>query len=154
MGYRQGAMKGFTLIELMTVVVIVAIITMIALPSYQEQARRGKRAEAKAYLVDLASRQERFYTQYSSYTNVIAKPTSCAGAACGLGMEDNSSSDNHYTSTLAVTPTGCSPAGTLCVGYTLTVTPNDADAKCATLTYSHAGEKGATGTMGADYCWR
>ncbi len=145
---------GFTLIELMIAVAIVAILAMVAVPSYQEHVRKGKRADGKAYLLDLVSRQERFYTQFSSYTGVLAKPSSCTGAACGLGLSNANSSDGYYSATVTVTPSGCSPTGTLCTGFTLTATPASwTDSKCSTLTLTHTATKGTAGSETADYCW-
>lgn len=147
--------KGFTLIELMIVVAIVAILAAVALPSYQEHVRKGKRADGKAFLMDLASRQERFYTQFSSYTPVVVAPSGCSGAACGLGLSSNTSPDKFYTVTMSAAPTGCSPTGTLCTGFSVTATPSGwPDGKCATLTYTHTAVKGTSGPESADYCWR
>ncbi len=64
--------KGFTLIELMIVVVIVAIIASIAYPSYQDQIRKSRRADAKAALMDAAAKMERHYTQFGRYSGTIA----------------------------------------------------------------------------------
>ena len=50
---------GFTLIELMIVVAVVAILVAIAYPSYQEQIRKSRRAQAKADLVEYAGLAER-----------------------------------------------------------------------------------------------
>ena len=54
--------KGFTLIELMIVVAVVAILATIAMPSYQEHVRKSRRAQAKADLVELAQQLERHHT--------------------------------------------------------------------------------------------
>ena len=51
---------GFTLIELMVVVAIVGILAAIAYPSYLDQVRKGRRAEAQALLMELAQRQQNF----------------------------------------------------------------------------------------------
>ncbi len=59
--------RGFTLIELMIVVVIVAILASIALPSYQEQVRKSRRADAKAALMELSGFMERFYAANGRY---------------------------------------------------------------------------------------
>ncbi|WP_158007602.1 type IV pilin protein [Marinobacter sp. X15-166B] len=58
---------GFTLIELMIVVAIIGIIAAIAYPSYQEQVRSTRRADAQGALVSFANAMERFYTQNNSY---------------------------------------------------------------------------------------
>lgn len=58
---------GFSLIEVMIVVAIIGILAAIAYPSYQDQVRRGNRADAKAALLETAQFMERFYTQNNRY---------------------------------------------------------------------------------------
>ena len=60
--------RGFTLVELMVVVMIVAILGMIGLPSYRDYIQRSQRTEAKDALVRLAANQERHYLQNNTYT--------------------------------------------------------------------------------------
>jgi len=67
--------RGFTLIELMITVAVIAIIASIAYPSYQEQIQKTRRSEAKAALMDAAARVERHYTQFGNYAGAIATPT-------------------------------------------------------------------------------
>jgi type IV pilus assembly protein PilE len=59
--------RGFTLIELMIVVTVVAILGAIAYPSYMDSVRRGWRAEARTALMQEMQQQERLYTQRASY---------------------------------------------------------------------------------------
>jgi type IV pilus assembly protein PilE len=61
-------MRGITLIELMIVVVIIGFMAVIAYPSYREFAARAKRNEAKAALLQIATKQDRFYVQNNTYT--------------------------------------------------------------------------------------
>lgn len=138
--------KGFTLIELMVVVAVIAIIAAIALPSYNDTVKRGKRNDAKEYLLDLASQQEIFYAQNLSYANSIT--------AAGQLNASATSTESYYTLGLAVLPAGCSSAGTKCRTFSLTATPNFTDDLCTTLTYSNAGVKGNTGSGSVDDCWR
>ena len=63
--------RGFTLMELMIVVVMAAIIAAIAVPAYKEQARTARRATAHAALQDAASRQEQFFLDNKTYTTTI-----------------------------------------------------------------------------------
>jgi len=154
---KQSSERGFTLVELLITVTIIAVISVIAVPAYKEQADRGRRAEGKAYLLDLASRQERFYTQYSSYTGTVAATSGCVGSVCGLGMEDGYSGDDHFSGAVTVLPSGCTPTGTLCVSYTLSATALITDSKCGALTYDSTGKKGVSGVSdqaSIDYCWR
>lgn len=58
---------GFTLIEVMITVAIVAILAAVAYPSYRDSVLKGKRAEARTALTELLQQQERFITQRNSY---------------------------------------------------------------------------------------
>jgi len=65
--------RGFTLIELMIVVVIGTILISIAIPSYMTYIRQSRRMDAKTASLDIASREERFFTiNGSSYTTATA----------------------------------------------------------------------------------
>ena len=69
--------QGFTLIELMIVVVIVAILAAIAFPSYTQYMLRGKRAEGRAILMDAASKMEKHYGDCFRFGTAIATARDC-----------------------------------------------------------------------------
>lgn len=71
--------KGFTLIELMIVVAIVAILAAVAIPSYQDSVAKSRRADAKGALEGLAQSMERFFTANNTYLGAAA-----AGADTGV----------------------------------------------------------------------
>ena len=63
--------RGFTLIELMIVVALIAILASIAYPSYQESVLKTKRTEAQAEMLDVAQRLQRFKIANFSYVPIV-----------------------------------------------------------------------------------
>lgn len=141
--------KGFTLIELMIAVVVIAILTTIAYPSYLEYITRARRSDGQSALLDLASRMERFYSERNTYQTA----TIGTGAATDI-RATNVSPDGWYT--LSITAQNGS-------SYTLQATPRNGqatdDTRCQSLTLNNLGAKGiANGPGGAPTgpvarCW-
>ena len=132
--------SGFTLIELMIVVVIIGILLAIALPSYQGYTLRSHRADAHASLVDIAARQERFVAQNNTYTTEISANT-------GLGIGSTTSREGYYNMTVSA----CG-GGTIATCYVVTATATGSqvnDTACVAITYDSTGER--SGTTAA--CW-
>lgn len=69
------ASSGFSLIELMVVVAIVAILANVALPSYRDYVARGKISEATAALSDLRGRAEQWYADRRTYAGFSCTPS-------------------------------------------------------------------------------
>lgn len=63
---------GFTLIELMAVVVVVAVLTLVAYPAYQAFVIKANRAEAKSYLMDVAQMQQLYFNDSRTYADTAA----------------------------------------------------------------------------------
>ncbi len=63
--------RGFTLIELMMVIAILAIITAIAIPAYNDQVEKTRRADATASLLNAAQQLERCFTRNNSYAGCL-----------------------------------------------------------------------------------
>ena len=66
-GRKKRSARGFTLIELMIVVAIIAIISAIAVPMYGNYVQKSRRTDAKAKLMEVAQSLERCFTQFSAY---------------------------------------------------------------------------------------
>lgn len=136
MGY-----KGFTLIELMITVAIVAILATIAVPSYMNSVRKSKRAEAKACLLTAAQLEERYYYQNNTY---VAAFTTTA-----LGMTPACDGGNYRLDTVAPTQTATT--------FSITASPvagstQANDAYCTSFTLTNTGAKTAQGSDQTQ-CW-
>ncbi|HTN27453.1 MAG TPA: type IV pilin protein [Burkholderiales bacterium] len=119
--------RGFTLIELMIVVAIIAILAAVAWPSYQNYVIRGNRAAAQAFMMTIATRQEQYLLTNRSYTTTIG--------AGGLGLTAPNETSGRYT--FAVTnPTTSS--------YTITATATGNQVSDGDLTLSSDGTKTPT----------
>ena len=72
---KSFRLSGFSLIELMIVLAIMAILTAIAYPSYQDHLRKGRRAAAQTFVLEAASRQQQYLLDARAYavgTDAIA----------------------------------------------------------------------------------
>jgi type IV pilus assembly protein PilE len=131
----QRPAPGFTLIELMVVVAVVAILASIAIPAYHDSVRKGRRGQAKADLVELAQTLERHYTVHGRYD------TNRDGSAYALPFTSSpkTGTQNYTLAAAARTQTT----------FQLTATPvagtDQARDVCGTLSIDHAGVKAATG---------
>ncbi|MBA2491391.1 MAG: type IV pilin protein [Pyrinomonadaceae bacterium] len=65
--------RGFTLVELMIAVAIVAILAGIAYPSYVNQLQSSRRAEGQALVMEIMAAQERYYSSNNTYTSDLAQ---------------------------------------------------------------------------------
>jgi type IV pilus assembly protein PilE len=131
---RHTDSAGFTLIELMIVVGIVAILAAVAIPSYQESVRRGRRADARVAMTNLATRLERCFTQFGAYDADDCEIASPADSPEGF-----------YEVTVE----------TEAATWTLTAEPQGAqadDEACGTFTLTNTGQRDVSGTT-PERCW-
>lgn len=118
--------RGFTLIELMIAVAVVAILAAVALPSYQQYVIRGKRAAAQAEMMDIANRQQQFLLANRSYASKATLEAS------GYALPTEVSA--HYTYDIAV-GAGAVPS------FTITFTATGSQASDGPLGLTSAGVK-------------
>jgi type IV pilus assembly protein PilE len=133
--------RGVTLMELLVVMVVVAILAAVAIPSYRRYLIRAQRSDATTALLRLAAAQEKHFLQYGAYVIDTAELPD-AHVDGGLGL--SSTSDQGFY-TLAV-------EGTV-TGYDATATPiagrgQDDDTVCATLFINETGRKWAENSGG------
>jgi type IV pilus assembly protein PilE len=134
---KRHQQAGFTLIELIVALAIIGILTAIALPSYRDYIARGKRAEAKAVLLEGAQFMERQYSAQSYYSE------GSFPARLKVAPPGASSNINYNVSVVASSGS-----------FTLTAAPVATDPKCGNLTLGHTGTRGASGTLPAAQCWK
>lgn len=101
------AQSGFTLIELMVVVAVLGIIAAIALPSYNEHVRNGRRAAALSGVADLQLQQERWRAENTTYADTANLTMPETSAYYTFGVVGGA------TYTVTATPTAADTCGTL-----------------------------------------
>jgi type IV pilus assembly protein PilE len=139
-----GVSAGFTLLELLIVVTIVGILASLAWPTYLEQVRTARRADAQVALLELAQFMERYYTANGRYRDAAGQspglpfngtPRDGSTLYYDLGFQAGSVADDRYT--LEATPRGAM-----------------ADDVCGRLRMAHTGARTSSGSLPGGECWR
>ena len=142
-GTRKTA--GFTLIEVMIVVVIVAVLSSIAWPSYNSYLRRSNRSEAQQLLASIANRESQFLLDSRMYTNVIGATGLNANTErwiCTPAGAPTSCTNNAYVVSIAVDNAATPPT------FLVTATATGAQLPDGNLTIDQAGAKTRAGNPG------
>lgn len=135
---RLDRARGFTLIELMVAIAIIAILAAVALPGYQSHVRKSRRAVAATCLQELAQQMERRYTTHMNYTG-----GTLPSAPCVTDLQ------SAYTLQFAASQ----PTTTTFILQAIPRGPQAGDAACMTLSLNHQGVRERTGTADVKSCW-
>lgn len=139
----RATQRGFTLIELMIVVVIIGIILAVALPAYQDSLTRGRREDGKAKMAEVAQKLERYYSEKLTFTTELTK--------LGYPADASVASDRGYY-TIAV---AANDSSTIASSFKITATPTGVqatkDTLCKKLYLTSDNVRTAEGT--GNTCW-
>lgn len=134
MGQFRMSARGFTLMELMIVVVVIAILLAIAIPLYGDQVRQARRAEAQQMLMDIALEQEKFRANNTTYGDC----TALFGGACdapdnyAITVTENTATAYTIQATASGAQAQDEERGTACTPMTL----DESDNKCPAVCWS------------------
>ena len=163
---------GFSLIELMVVILVTAILTAIAVPTYQTQVRKSRRVDARTAVLDLAGREEKFLSLNNAYTN---SPANLGYAAAGSTSTTFGTVGSGFYQVFvcvynAAAPAGSSActssaAGTTGAAYVIAAVPvtgqsQTKDTQCQYFAVDKTGVQFATssasgsGTDNTSACWK
>lgn len=137
---RRFRVSGFTIIELMIVVALIAVLTAIAYPAYTKYTFRARRAEGQELLLRTATAQERYYATYNTYAGSVTSD---------LKFPSDMSTNGYYQISVAAS------GGALTSGYVLTAAPklSQLGDACGSLTLDSNGTKSQSGTTTNGRCW-
>jgi type IV pilus assembly protein PilE len=151
---------GFTLIELMIVIIIGAILVAIAIPMYEHEIQESRRTEAKTALLDLAAREQRYFSVQNTFTPGFGD---LGYAAAGATPASVTVGSGYYSVTVSVPAAAPDPkAATIAApSFSFTATPvtgtsQAGDSACASFTVDSIGYQSAQNSGGADNtvtCW-
>jgi len=154
------ASRGITMVEMMVVVVIASILLAVAVPSYMNQVRQSRRTDARTSLLDLAGREERYFsTNAAAYTSVAANL-----GYPGFGTGNPVGSGYYYVS--SVCSPACAPSAVPAPSYTIIILPLPGssqvnDTACQGFAVDSTGAQYAetggawntTAVASGAYCW-
>lgn len=143
----QRPARGFSLIELMIVVALVAILASLAVSSYRRYVMRANRTEARIALLSIQAAQEKFFLQNNGYATSMATVLAAPPAGLGIGLSAGglTPSGNYTISFSAAT------ANTYTLQAVATGPQTSDTAACLTFTIDEQGTRTPADSTG---CWK
>jgi type IV pilus assembly protein PilE len=143
---KPRRVAGFSLIELMVTVAVAATLAAIVIPTYQSQIRKSRRTEARTAVMDLATREERYYSVNNDYSSSALQLGYGAADAQINGMSVGA---GYYT----VTVQNFAAAPPLPATFTITATAVGTQAKDTACQAFTVDDKGTQTSAPAADCW-
>lgn len=144
---RSAPQGGFTLIELMITVAIVAILATIAATSYTHQVQQSRRTDARSALLDLAGREEKLFSTVNAYS-------STATDLGYVGVFPVTVGSGYYQVTVTVPdPAQAALTPTTYIITATPIGPQASDVTCTSLSVNQLGVQSATPAANAQTCW-
>ncbi len=141
--------RGFTLIELMIVVVVVAILAAVALPSYRSSVQKAQRAEARGALLEASQFMQRFYSQNDRFDQDRAGTAVALPGPLLTVPRGSTGTAANYQLSFSGTPT--------ISAFTIQAVPVNtmSSDKCGTLGLDNVGRRTASGAgASVSDCWK
>lgn len=149
----QRLRRGFTLIELMIVVLILSILAALAYPSYMEHLYKGYRAEGRAALMALLQEQERFFTQNNTYRAIGPGQSGWQAITQDAFMKNWSGDAGFAAASYRLKAMPCTGQTGVAACIRLEAHPaREKDTQVARLWIESTGGRGCTGTR-SEECW-
>ena len=147
---RRTATGGFTLIELMIVVAIIGVLVRVAYPAYNQSVKKGRRADAKTALLDLAQREERYMATANLYTTSAPLLGYSSGTITTASPMNVLTGNTAYYQLAVTVPTSAPTT----FSATATRTGSQvADTQCGDYTLTNTGAQTSSGTGAVTDCW-
>jgi type IV pilus assembly protein PilE len=142
--------RGFTLMEVLTALVVIAVLSAVAIPVWRTHLLRVRRAEARDALIALQAAQDRYFGRHARYATgaQLTMP-----APDGLGLKPTTA-NGLYAITLETSADGLSWRG---AARAVANAGQDSDARCASFGIDHVARMSATDSTGTDRsadCWQ
>jgi len=149
MGHSKRKGRGFTLIEVMIVIVVVALLMTVALPAYQQQVLKSKRALGKGELLKILAEQEQYFVNNRSYALTLADLGHTNPYAIDADGNEVATGDSARIYTIQLDSASAT-------AFNIQAVPQLGqadDTLCKTLQITSTGIKTESGTATAAECW-